>query len=97
MDKRQNGGPGRDKENRLEFGGDSDDTDEESRFFTVSLRDACPDYIFQDTAYEEQVKQAAELLKNVDAVLIGAGAGTFRSGGAELRRQPLQRKFRGFY
>ena len=33
------------------------------------------DYIFQDTPYENQIREAAELLSRADAVLIGAGPG----------------------
>ena len=33
------------------------------------------DYIFQDTPYENQIREAAELLSRADAVLIGGGAG----------------------
>ena len=39
------------------------------------------DYVFQRTPYEEQVKEAAELLKAADAVLIGAGAGLSTAAG----------------
>lgn len=39
------------------------------------------DYVFQRTPYEEQAKEAAELLKAADAVLIGAGAGLSRQRG----------------
>ena len=50
------------------------------------------DYIFQHTPYEEQIRQAAGLLKSADAVLIGAGAGPFHCGGLWLRRQPFLRR-----
>lgn len=39
------------------------------------------DYIFQTAPYEEQVRQAAELLNGADAVLIGAGAGLSAAAG----------------
>lgn len=39
------------------------------------------DYVFQRTPYEDQVKEAAELLKAADAVLIGAGAGLSTAAG----------------
>ncbi len=32
------------------------------------------DYVFQKEAYEDQIMHAAELIKNADAVIIGAGA-----------------------
>ena len=33
------------------------------------------DYVFQHMPYEEQIREAAALLKQADAVIIGAGAG----------------------
>ncbi|MDE5865687.1 MAG: Sir2 silent information regulator family NAD-dependent deacetylase [Lachnospiraceae bacterium] len=39
------------------------------------------DYIFQDIPYEEQLEQAAVLIKEADAVLIGAGAGASAAAG----------------
>lgn len=39
------------------------------------------DYVFQRTPYEEQIRQAAELLGGADAVLIGAGAGLSAAAG----------------
>lgn len=39
------------------------------------------DYIFQDTAYEEQIKRAAELIKAAEIILIGAGAGASAAAG----------------
>lgn len=39
------------------------------------------DYTFQQTAYEEQVKEAAEMLGKADAVIIGAGAGMSAAAG----------------
>lgn len=39
------------------------------------------DYVFQNTPYEEQLRQAAELFKTADAVLIGAGAGLSAAAG----------------
>ena len=47
------------------------------------------DYIFQKDAYEEQIANAAKLLKDADVVIIGAGA--------ELpRRQDLRMVESGF-
>lgn len=54
------------------------------------------DYIFQDTAYEEQVKQAAELLKNADAVLIGAGAGLSAAAGLNYGGSRFRENFADF-
>lgn len=39
------------------------------------------DYVFQQTHYDEQVREAAELLENADAVIIGAGAGLSTAAG----------------
>jgi len=39
------------------------------------------DYVFQDAAYEEQVRAAAGLLSEADAVVIGAGAGLSAAAG----------------
>lgn len=39
------------------------------------------DYIFQETCYEEQIKRAANLVKEADAILIGAGAGLSSAAG----------------
>ena len=57
---------------------------------------AARDYIFQDTAYEEQVKQAAELLKNADAVLIGAGAGLSAAAGLNYGGSRFRENFADF-
>lgn len=39
------------------------------------------DYVFQNVPYEEQIQKAAELIKNADAVVIGAGAGLSTAAG----------------
>lgn len=39
------------------------------------------DYIFQDTPYEEQIKQAAKAMKAAEYILIGAGAGLSAAAG----------------
>lgn len=39
------------------------------------------DYVFQNTPYKEQIKEASELLGNAKAVLIGAGAGLSTAAG----------------
>lgn len=39
------------------------------------------DYVFQDAAYEEQVRAAARLLSSADAVVVGAGAGLSAAAG----------------
>lgn len=40
------------------------------------------DYIFQKTPYEEQIRQAARMIREADYVLIGAGAGMSAAAGA---------------
>lgn len=39
------------------------------------------DYIFQNTPYEEQMEHAAELIRNAEVILIGAGAGASAAAG----------------
>lgn len=39
------------------------------------------DYVFQKTAYEDQIEEAARILKEADAVIIGAGAGMSTAAG----------------
>lgn len=39
------------------------------------------DYVFQQMPYEEQIKRAADMVKEADAVLIGAGAGLSTASG----------------
>lgn len=39
------------------------------------------DYIFQQAPYEEQIRQAAKLIKEADYILIGAGAGLSTAAG----------------
>ena len=46
------------------------------------------DYIFQNDAYEEQIRRAAELVKEADAVIIGAGAGASTAAGI-VRYAPI--------
>ncbi len=41
------------------------------------------DYINQETAYEEQIRQAAKMIKDADYVLLGAGAGMSTAAGAQ--------------
>ncbi|MCM1188222.1 MAG: Sir2 silent information regulator family NAD-dependent deacetylase [bacterium] len=40
------------------------------------------DYIFQNTPYDEQIRQAARMIKGADYVLLGAGAGMSTAAGA---------------
>lgn len=39
------------------------------------------DYIYQDTAYDKQIREAAEMIRNAEYVLIGAGAGMSTAAG----------------
>lgn len=39
------------------------------------------DYIFQDESYELQIQRAKDMIKNADAVIIGAGAGASTAAG----------------
>lgn len=39
------------------------------------------DYIFQETPYQQQIQMAAEMIKQADAILIGAGAGLSAAAG----------------
>lgn len=39
------------------------------------------DYVFQNVPYEEQIREAAEMLNRADAVIIGAGAGLSAAAG----------------
>ena len=39
------------------------------------------DYIFQKDAYEEQIENAVNFIKDADAVIIGAGAGASTAAG----------------
>lgn len=41
------------------------------------------DYIFQKDSYEEQIRHSAELIKDADAIIIGAGAGASTAAGIE--------------
>ena len=54
------------------------------------------DYIFQDTPYENQIREAAELLSRADAVLIGGGAGLSTAAGLSYGGQRFQENFGEF-
>lgn len=47
---------------------------------------AANDYIFQNEPYEMQIKKAAELIQNAEAVLIGAGAGLSTAAGFSVKK-----------
>ena len=54
------------------------------------------DYIIQKTLYEEQICQAAQLIKNADYVLIGAGAGMSTAAGAIYGGEWFKKNFADF-
>ncbi len=54
------------------------------------------DYIFQHIPYEEQTAAAAEMIKNADAVLIGAGAGLSTAAGLEYGGKRFTENFSEF-
>lgn len=54
------------------------------------------DYIFQDASYEEQIKKAAELLREADYILIGAGAGLSTAAGLTMGGERWSQNFQDF-
>lgn len=54
------------------------------------------DYIFQKTPYEEQIMQAANMIKEADYVLMGAGAGLSTAAGAVYGGIWFQENFKEF-
>lgn len=54
------------------------------------------DYIFQKTPYEEQIMQAANIIKEADYVLMGAGAGLSTAAGAVYGGIWFQKNFKEF-
>ena len=54
------------------------------------------DYIFQMIPYEEQIRQAARLIKDADYVLIGAGAGMSAAAGAIYGGEWFKENFADF-
>ena len=51
------------------------------------------DYIDQDTAYDEQIKIAASMIRNAEYVLIGAGAGMSTAAGAKYGGKFFEENF----
>ena len=51
------------------------------------------DYVFQKEAYEDQIKHAAEKIKNADAVIIGAGAGASTAAGIQMGGKRFRSNF----
>ena len=54
------------------------------------------DYIFQKTPYEEQIMQAADMIKEADYVLMGVGAGLSTAAGAVYGGTWFQENFKEF-
>ena len=54
------------------------------------------DYIFQQDSYEEQIRNAAKLIKSADAVIIGAGAGASTAAGIEYGGKRFRENFSEF-
>lgn len=54
------------------------------------------DYVFQKTPYKEQIKQAAELIKEADCILIGAGAGLSTAAGLTMGGRRFTDNFADF-
>ena len=54
------------------------------------------DYVFQKAAYEDQIKAAAEYIKDADAVLIGAGAGASTAAGIQYGGKRFKDNFGEF-
>ena len=57
---------------------------------------AARDYVFQKDAYEDQIKHAAEMIKNADVVIIGAGAGASTAAGIQMGGNRFQTNFSEF-
>ena len=54
------------------------------------------DYIFQDYSYDDQIVRAAEMIREADYVLIGAGAGMSTAAGAVYGGKWFEENFREF-
>ncbi len=54
------------------------------------------DYIMQDTHYDEQIAQAANMIRNADHVLLGAGAGMSTAAGAQYGGKFFEEHFGEF-
>jgi NAD-dependent SIR2 family protein deacetylase len=54
------------------------------------------DYINQNTDYDEQIKQAANMIKEADYVLLGAGAGMSTAAGAQYGGKFFEENFGEF-
>lgn len=54
------------------------------------------DYIYQNTAYDQQIREAAKMMRNAEYVLIGAGAGMSTAAGAQYGGKFFEENFREF-
>lgn len=54
------------------------------------------DYVFQTTPYEEQIRLAAQMIRDADYVLLGAGAGMSTAAGAVYGGQWFRENFSEF-
>ncbi len=54
------------------------------------------DYVFQKDSYEKQVESAVKLIKEADAVIIGAGAGASTAAGIEYGGKRFRENFHEF-
>ena len=54
------------------------------------------DYVFQSTSYDEQIAQAAEMIKEAEYCLIGAGAGLSAAAGAQYGGKFFEDNFGDF-
>lgn len=54
------------------------------------------DYVFRQTPYEQQIKQAAELIRNADYILAGAGAGLSTAAGLTMGGERFHKHFQEF-
>lgn len=54
------------------------------------------DYIFQNDSYGEQIRNAVQLIKNADAIIIGAGAGASTAAGLEYGGKRFRKNFAEF-
>ena len=66
------------------------------RFSDFLSGDYARDYIHQTTPYAEQIERAAELIREADYVLIGAGAGMSTAAGAEYGGKFFEENFAEF-
>ena len=54
------------------------------------------DYMFQDTDYNGQIKQATNIIEESDYILIGAGAGMSTAAGAKYGGEWFEENFAEF-